>query len=389
MIGAVRRLSSMVAVISLLATGACRDPDSHGGVTIDTLPNGTVVVRNGARGMWGQAPWQLEEGARIGQVDGDDPYVFGQIRDVRLGPDNLVYALDRQASEVRVFTLGGSHVRTIGRPGRGPGEFVGPYALAFDATGQLWVADESAVRYTILRSTGEVVRTIPRANRYFGQSGTLEFSPDGTSLWEVGFLGGGMRGAIRFDVDSLVTPVDTTVFPRFEAQVFLKRGSAEGLGKPIPNAPQLVTAVGRDGTVWLGSGSSYELYQIAPTGDTLRIVSRAAEPVALSAADVKTIATELDEARAQDFEVDESRVPSTYPFFTAIVLGDDGYVWVRRVAAGHVPVFDLFDPQGTYLGELPASVTDYPEPHISTDYLVGVSQDSLDIQSVRVYRIRK
>jgi sugar lactone lactonase YvrE len=44
----------------------------------------------------------------------------------------------------------GTFVRAVGRLGSGPGEFMGPHALAFDSKGRLFVADRSNNRVQIL-----------------------------------------------------------------------------------------------------------------------------------------------------------------------------------------------------------------------------------------------
>ena len=48
------------------------------------------------------------------------------------------------------ITTDGTFVRAVGKLGLGPGEFLGPHALAFDSQGRLFVADRSANRVQIL-----------------------------------------------------------------------------------------------------------------------------------------------------------------------------------------------------------------------------------------------
>jgi sugar lactone lactonase YvrE len=48
------------------------------------------------------------------------------------------------------FTKDGKFVRDYGRMGQGPGEFMGPHALAFDSQGRLFVADRSNNRVQVL-----------------------------------------------------------------------------------------------------------------------------------------------------------------------------------------------------------------------------------------------
>lgn len=53
----------------------------------------------------------------------DDELFFGNIDRIVLDPAGNAYALDAQLSEVIVLSPDGEHLRTIGRPGEGPGEF--------------------------------------------------------------------------------------------------------------------------------------------------------------------------------------------------------------------------------------------------------------------------
>jgi hypothetical protein len=290
--------------------------------------------------------------------------------------------------EVRVFDLHGQYIESIGRSGRGPGEFRGPYAVAFDNTGMLWVADESAIRYTVFGTDGQVHRTLARPDRYFLSPGTLVFGPDG-SMYEAGFLGRGERGVLRFQVDSVVSAVDTIRFPPFEAPVFPRIGSTEGGGVRIPFAPWQSTAVGVDGAVWVGIGLTYEVMRIGIGGDTLLAFDRTLQPSSVTPHDRAAVEPELSELRQAGYEVDDSRIPGHYPFFEALAVATSGHVWVLRTGPDGQRQYDIFDERGRYGGTLPAPFVSFPAPHITGEYVVGVMQDSLDVQSVGVFRIAK
>ncbi len=77
-----------------------------------------------------------------------------------------------------VVTPQGEFVRAVGRMGEGPGEFMGPHALAFDTDGRLFVADRSNNRVQILD---------PELNwvdewRHFGRPSGITVLDDGTLL---------------------------------------------------------------------------------------------------------------------------------------------------------------------------------------------------------------
>lgn len=79
--------------------------------------------------------------SRIGLLDGAEPYVFGSIADVGIDSDGMIYVLDDRLSSVRVFSPSGKFRYSLGRSGRGPGEFIAPRAIALSRNGDVYVTD--------------------------------------------------------------------------------------------------------------------------------------------------------------------------------------------------------------------------------------------------------
>jgi hypothetical protein len=77
----------------------------------------------------------------FGSLDGDGPDVLGGVDAVATTPDGRVLVLDATAGVVHIVTGAGVHAGTVGRPGRGPGDFFRPQSLAVDASGRLYVGD--------------------------------------------------------------------------------------------------------------------------------------------------------------------------------------------------------------------------------------------------------
>ncbi len=77
-----------------------------------------------------------------------------------------------------VITPAGEFVREVGRMGAGPGEFMGPHALAYDAQGRLYVADRSNNRIQILDQNLNFVDDW----RHFGRPSGITVLADGTMV---------------------------------------------------------------------------------------------------------------------------------------------------------------------------------------------------------------
>lgn len=67
--------------------------------------------------------------------------LFGVVGDVAVSPDGRIYVLDVVAKQIGVFSPAGERQATLGRPGRGPGEFMLPVSLAVDQRSNLYALD--------------------------------------------------------------------------------------------------------------------------------------------------------------------------------------------------------------------------------------------------------
>ncbi|WP_420632623.1 6-bladed beta-propeller [Candidatus Palauibacter sp.] len=101
-------------------TEVARGPE----VVTDTIGN-TIVVRTVSGSQWGADATLVPE-LSIGEMDGPDEYLFGSIASVAVDDDRNVYVFDQQAQNVRIYDPEGGYMRTLGRPGQGPGEWHHP-----------------------------------------------------------------------------------------------------------------------------------------------------------------------------------------------------------------------------------------------------------------------
>lgn len=97
-------------------------------------------------------------------VPGSPPEnAFGLVGDLARTSDGRMYVLDALNREVGVFAASGERRTLLGRSGPGPGEFLGPVALAVDeVSGGLYVLDERRQGIDLFDlDGGEWQRTIP------------------------------------------------------------------------------------------------------------------------------------------------------------------------------------------------------------------------------------
>lgn len=356
--------------------------------SIDTLPSGTIVVRNPVVGTWPEVR-ALTEDLRLGTAAGEGPELFGQVRDIDVDEAGRIYVLDGQAHEIRVFGADGAHVRTFGGTGNGPGELAGPTGMEWGPGQRLWVEDPGNNRYSVYDTTGAFVTSHPRDLSWFGFVWTGRFDDAGRLYLQQLSFGLESREAWLVWMDSAMVAHDSFPVPKHEQLTYtLKRNGRVRSAATVPFSPSLMWKVARDGTLWFGISGDYRLYQRSLTGDTLRIIEREYEPIPVTRA-------ERDEALAQDFlhnmadqgaDIDPDLVPANRPVWSGFSIDDEGRLWVvPQTADSTSTAFDVFSREGRYLGRMRLGSrikSAFPGPLIRGDYLYAVAQDELGVEYV-------
>lgn len=395
-----------LVLLLVLCTAACGGGAGGEGapLAVDTLPNGAVRVRNPAAGAWGDGEgWRAVEVAGIGSADAADPaYVFGEVVDAAPDPLGRVWVLDRQAKELRVFDAAGRHVRTVGREGAGPGEFRNPIGLTWDAGGRMWVVDTSNQRYEVFDTAGRHVRSYRRSIEGWGLPWGGGFDRGGESLYEPSYYTDpatreSRHAYIRHRLQGPeLVPSDTFLLPEHEEATYEVEYSGGSHFMRVPYAPALAWHFDGEQGLWFGVGDRYLLVRRALAGDTLRVVERAHRPVAVAAGERDSVVALLRERSASanlgtrtSGPLDLGRIPAVKPAFRGLVVDDRGYLWVAATAPGAEPAgrWDVFDPEGRYLGGVQMELEVLPLPRIRGNTVVGVRRDDLDVPRVVVYRL--
>lgn len=402
------------------------------GVSVDTIGD-TVVVRTNGPGAWGGTRG-LVPTLRIGSLDGPASTVFGDVGSLAADPDGNVYVLDAQAAEIRVFDPAGTHVRTIGRRGNGPGEIGRPTAIAVSRGGRVAARDRPNGRLQVWLPDGADAgkRTLewPVVSPMGDAMVPLWIDDQGTS-W-VRTLGprdpeSGRSARVVVRVDSMGQVIDTLPDPAAHAADNLAR--SRGGSAVIPYMPRGAWAVHPDGSLILTTPDGLGIDVVSPDGGVLRIL-RDTEPVEVSQQE-RTEVQALTEATMQGFlsgwEWEGPDVPETKAHVVNVFTSWDGRIWVHAAQPSvRVPnpefgsgprvsgsgnqrgpqrgtpvappemiwveptVFEVFERDGTFLGsvQLDAELDQRPYPVFFGDGGWGVTTDALGVQRVVHFEVR-
>lgn len=86
-------------------------------------------------------------------------YSFDKPRDIDVDNSSNIYVADEGSMSIKVFNQTGKFIKTIGRRGRGPGEFLSLRALNINSDGELLVVNGLGFRVTKFNLEGEVLDT--------------------------------------------------------------------------------------------------------------------------------------------------------------------------------------------------------------------------------------
>ena len=380
-------------------------------VVVETIGD-TTVVRTLSGSVWeGEATLVPE--VSIGELDGPDELLFGWIRSIAVDDDHNVYVFDDQAQEVRVFDSAGRYVETLGRRGRGPGEFSRAEAIALLPDGRLVVRDPgNAALEVFVPGTTETERWRYNVGGlhsltplYTDASGrtylhTTDLSRTDFAMHIVVF------GPDGSQIDTLPQPSST-----YEPlEVTAERG-ASSVGYYVPFSPEFHWTVHPSGHFISGVSSEYKIDLVRDDG-VLRI-ERAADPVPVheqERARQRESVVQRMQAFAPDWTWDGPAIPDHKPFFRDLVAGRDGRIWVEVPTEARAvenpdhdpedpasapvlwrapPRYDVFEPDGTYLGAVmpPAGFSTSTDPVFDGDYVWAVTRDELGVGRVVRFRI--
>ncbi len=391
-------------------------------VPLSMLPAQTVRDSAGVRIVLNDKPtWTAAQQLRLAPapmlVIGDreqEPYLLGQVRGAFYLSDGRIVIGDGASHELRVFDGTGTHLKTFGRRGDGPGEFRRMQAVSRLAGDTIAVVHEMA---SVSRFTADGTY-ITRTNEQ--TAGPLQA---GGAMKAVSVaLNGGARlvvhfprrpptrgVGVEFDVGGLHEVVGRdAASSRALGDLPAMRASADkdGVSKPWLGAEEVFASDGSQ--FYLGYGTAYSLTRYTAAGVPNLIVRRAWIAPKVSRREFEAFTDEWldrwskatgaarDAARREQLDMAYFK---TLPAFSAVLLDRLGRLWARTPAAidGAVAgslndyaigpsTWSVFGANGVWLGDvtMPARFT---PTDIGADYVLGVARDDDMVSTVVRFRL--
>jgi hypothetical protein len=400
-------------------------------------PRDTIVKQAGAP-LHPGAPSLVPE-LKIGVADGPEEYMFSGGLEMAVARDGSIYVYDSRGKALRKYDAAGKFVATFGREGQGPGEHQQANGLAVLPDGRVILRDPRNQRINVYSPTGEPAAhwPLPSATNSFGSR--MLMVDTGGVVYVAATLGAPSpdrpreRGTIRLSSSGRI--IDTVRAPVFADEPVELSASSPGGARagrptpsisastPVPFTPTGMWAWSPLGYMVTGFSSRYAVdLRVPPAargspprtwqpGDPVISIRRAVAPVQVAAA-------ERDQRRAQvetsmrntdpQWRWNGPEIPRTKPPYRELWVGADGRIWVsvslpsaprtvdgppdaqgpqtRRTTWTQPLAFDVFEPDGRYVGQVPIPSGTYP--HVMRgDHIWGTTTDADGVPSVHRFRI--
>jgi hypothetical protein len=124
-----------------------------------------TIVKNPKEPFFKNDLFLLKEEIAIGGNDVPAEEALSLVSDICVGKDGRIFIADTKSSEIKVFDKSGKFIRTFGRKGQGPGEFIFLSFLSFcHSANELFVQD--GLRGHFFDPNGNCLRSIPLQINY-------------------------------------------------------------------------------------------------------------------------------------------------------------------------------------------------------------------------------
>jgi len=388
---------------AIISACAADGPDRDNFTTRDSA--GIRVVESAAPAWDDSNAWQLSEQPLldIGALEGDQHYELYNVSSVVRLSDGRIVVGNRGTKQIRFYDEAGVHLADAGGEGEGPGEFrliswVRPYRGDSVA-----VHDGNLARVSIFDSHGQFVRSLPvRAPDGAGIGRAVDVLDEGSVL---------ARGiaAVPEDADQqAIRPLEPlyivsaegeftdSLFAYPGAEMYAFHSTNLVFTGPPLFARSLEYEV-NDNRVYVASNEQYEIRVHSLAGRLESIVRKQHEPLEVTDADVAVLREEQlsgdtpEQMRALLTVVfNSSPVPATMPAYDGILLDSDDNLWVEEYNRPGDPVqrWTVFNDAGEMLGTLSLPER-FAISEVGDDYVLGVWEDELEIEHVRMYELLK
>jgi 6-bladed beta-propeller len=355
---------------------------------------------------------------RIGEFDGPEEYLFGDITSVAVDPRGLIYVADRIGSSVRAFLPSGEFAGWVGREGDGPGEFQWPNDILATEDGRVIIRDGSRITSLVRSSASEFPDSVVATWRLPGYSNsdsrrarlidaTYNYPSYSFRRGEPPRFNYWLFGPEGFLGDTVWVPQLRHLTGNRTAFYMISQGTGRmvyGLST-APFGPRASWDMTSRGTLITSDGAENVLVEYSSDSEVLRRLEgppsprravpagERADTLAAVRLRLDSIPVKLDEVHNLAPEVISGETPEFLPEVVSVHSGSGDRYWVQRwpiEGHGSSRFYDVIEENGEFVTSvtIPSPFLLDPPPFFGMNTVVGVVRDDLtDVQSVVVAKL--
>jgi hypothetical protein len=394
----------VIRLAAVLAAGCAACTGDAGGHTQDIILSdsaGVQIVTVRGLDIADLPAWTIdtEPIVEVGTTDAPGHDLHWPRAASRLPGGGIIIA-NMGSNEIREFDSGGSHVRSLGRKGEGPGEFQN-----LSWTG--WLDGDTIVGYdppnrrlTVFAPDGSVVRTVtlPLPNTSSFPEIT-DILANGNVLAYPGFDRVFVRGERRDTIAYMIYRPDGSgpdTLGRYAGpERFFHVMPQAALTMDVPFGRDAYAAA-RGSHVVLGSSDAMALDLYDGHGALLRRIRILLPPLPVTSADaaaqrdagLERVSEPIRDGYREMQELAPRR--ETHPAFTALLLDDQGGIWLRLPVETRAPVTEwmILSTTGAPVGRLSVDAGLEIE-EAGSDYVLIRSTDADGVESIRLHSLSR
>ena len=405
----------LAALTSLAAVAACDQahspPETPTVVLRDSA--GIQIVENhapewdeGERWTVVAEPSVVVGGYRGAGEPADSSHLVWAIADLAPLSDGRIAVLSSREKKLFLFEPSGAFAGSIGREGRGPGEFGYPEHLQVLPGDTLVVWDYMFGAIAYFNTSGELLRewrvdvgglmtSLAKWNRRLPERVALPLT-DGSFIVAAYLTPLGFYPPSPYRSPIEYFRIDSNYGAHSLAQWEGREHIYEpGIPASIPFPPEVQLAVGGSPiSVYITNSDEYDVQQFSETGAVRRIIRRNSDPIPITASDIAKWKEDFErrnyEANWEPWDAVMAELPPREfrPTVVGLLVDSKGYLWVADRKDATASEWSVFDPAGRWLGtlELPLQRVEW----IGEDLILGVNEDpDTGVEVVEGYRLSR
>lgn len=343
-----RKLILILCAILLILFNSCakKTEDLEYPVVVETVDE-IKVLTNPDYPRDGKVTFNLIEEVSIGKEIGEEEYLLNRPFQMHVDNQGYIYVLDIRDCHILVYNDMGKYVRTIGRKGQGPGEFMSLSYFDFSQDGRVFVNDVMNQRITIFDREGNPLGDFKLEGSYRG----MLFASDNRIYFQKMSRKKEVELKSEYQEIQMITSI---IFMDSEGQnknrlidietETIKSKAVEGGAISVsgPRTERFVWALDPRGKLYAGFSKTYQITVLSADGSVEFRFGR--EYTAVANEEYK------ENPRLNEFH------PA---FFPNMLIDGDGNCWIRQFTPADFEgyLYDIFNYEGIFIKQ---AVLSYP-----------------------------